>query len=181
MLAVAGRLADGWLPTRMPPGDYGEKLKVIQQAAREAGRPADAVTPGMLAYVVVDEDKQACARLLDHLLVKGLCLLLPGEVFERFGVAPPLGPGSSGFRDYIPSRFGYEQAVATMRTVPREVAEYFTLHGTSEDVAGQIRDLAEAGLRQVVLWNITPFADPERTRSSFQCLRRVRHLLRGKV
>jgi phthiodiolone/phenolphthiodiolone dimycocerosates ketoreductase len=177
MLKITGQLADGWLPTRMTPAEYAEKLAAIRKGSQEAGRPVDAVKPGMLAYVVVDPDREVVRRLLDHLLVKGLCLLLPAELFERYGAEPPLGRKTSGFEDYIPTRVGYEKAVATMSGVPHEVVEYYTLHGTPEDVAEQIQALAAAGLRQVVLWNITAFADPSRARSSFECLDRVRTLL----
>lgn len=181
MLRITGQLADGWLPTCMTPDEYSEKLSAIQQASREAGRPADAVTPGMLAYVVVDPDREVCQRLLDHLLVKGLCLLLPAELFERYGAEPPLGRKTSGFGNYIPSRIGYPEAVEMMQRVPHEVAEYFTLHGTPEDVAERIRRLAAAGLRHIVLWNITAFADPSRARSSFEGLDRVRELLQDQA
>jgi len=177
MLRITGQLADGWLPTRMDPQEYAEKLAVIRQAAVEADRPAEAVTPGMLAYTVLDEDRAVCRRLLEHVLVKGLCLLLPAEIFERFGAEPPLGRGSSGFHHYIPTRVGKEEALTAMGKVPREVAEYYTVHGTPEDAAEQIQELATAGLRHIVLWNITAFADPTRARSSFQCLDRVKEIL----
>jgi len=177
MLTITGKLADGWLPTRMTPAEYGEKLAAIRKASAEAGRSVDAVTPGMLAYVVVDEDRNAIPQLLDHLLVKGLCLLLPGEVFKRFGYEPPFGEGSAGFHDYVPSLFGRHDAIRVINKVPREVVEYFTLHGTPEDVAEQVSALAAAGLRHLVLWNITPFADPGRAKSSFQGMDRIKELL----
>lgn len=177
MLTITGKLADGWLPTMMTPAEYGEKLAAIRKVSAETGRGADAVTPGMLAYVVVDEDRSAIPQLLDHLLVKGLCLLLPGEVFRRFGYEPPFGEGSAGFHDYVPSLFGREDAIRVIRKVPREVVEYFTLHGTPEDVAEQVTALANAGLRHVVLWNITVFADPGRAKSSFQGMDRIKELL----
>lgn len=72
MLKITGRYADGWLPTRMAPAEYRAKLDAIQSAARDAGRDPDSITPGMLAYVVVDDDREACRTMLDHLLVKGL-------------------------------------------------------------------------------------------------------------
>lgn len=175
MLRLTGQLADGWLPTRMAPEEYAEKLAVIRKAAAEAGRSADSVTAGMLAYVVVDEDRNAVQRMLDHILVKGLCLLLPAEIFERFGAEPPFG--KSGFHDYIPARMPREEAERVMRKVPREVAGYYTLNGTPEDVAEQVKALADAGLQHLVLWNITAFADPTRARSSFACLDRVKDLL----
>lgn len=175
MLRLTGRYADGWLPTKMTPAEYGEKLEQIRQAARDAGRDPEAITPGMLAYVLVDDDRAAVSRMMDALLVKALCLLLPAEVFVRFGCEPPFG--SSGFHHYIPARFGYAEAMAAIRKVPREIVAYFTLHGTPEDIAEQIRALAEVGLRHIVLWNITPFADPARTRASFQAMDRVRELV----
>ncbi len=179
MLRLTGRYADGWLPTKMTPSEYREKLAHIRQAAREAGRDPEAITPGMLAYVLVDEDRAAVSRMMDAILVRALCLLLPAEVFTRFGYDPPFGPKASGFHDYIPARFGYEDALSAIRKVPREIVAYFTLHGTPEEIAGQIHDLAEAGLRHIVLWNITPFADPARTRASFRALDRVRDLVSG--
>lgn len=176
-LGITGRLADGWLPTRMTPAEYRQKLNVIHAAVRESGRDPANFEAGMLAYVMVDEDRAVVRRLLDHILVKGLCLLLPAELFERFGAEPPFGKDSSGFHDYIPSRVSRADAERIMNKVPREVTEYYTLNGTPEDVAQQIKDLAEAGLQHVVLWNITAFADPGRTKSSFQCMDRVKALL----
>ena len=129
--------------------------------------------------MIVDEDRNAIPKLMDHILVKGLCLLLPAETFQRFGYEPPFGEGVVGFHDYVPSRFPYEDAVRVMNKVPREVVEYFTLHGTPEDVAEQVQELAEAGLRHIVLWNITAFADPGKAKSSFQCMDRVQQLLQG--
>jgi phthiodiolone/phenolphthiodiolone dimycocerosates ketoreductase len=179
MLTITGKYADGWLPTRMTPQEYAGKLSKIREASKEAGRGADAVTPGMLAYVVVDEHRNAIPKLMDHILVKGLCLLLPAETFKRFGYEPPFGEGAVGFHDYVPSRFPYEDAIRVMNKVPREVVEYFTLHGTPEDVATQVQELAEAGLRHIVLWNITAFADPGKAKSSFQCMDRVQQLVNG--
>ena len=46
-------------------------------------------------------------------------------------------------------------------------------------IADQIRALQEAGLRDVVLWNITPFADPSLAGYSFKAMREVRALLAG--
>ena len=52
-----------------------------------------------------------------------------------------------------------------------------TLAGTPEQIADQIRAYAEAGLRDVVLWNITPFADASLSVYSFKAMREVRALL----
>ncbi len=46
MLELTGRQADGWLPTKLTPQEYGASLAVIRKAAAGAGRDPDAITPG---------------------------------------------------------------------------------------------------------------------------------------
>lgn len=175
MLKLTGRLGDGWIPTKMDVAEYRDRLGIIRQAAAEAGRDANAITPAMLAYVLVDEDPKVADAMLDSFLVKGLCLLLPSEVFERFGVEPPFG--GSGFHAYIPSKFPRDEATRLFNKVPREVVSYYCFHGTPEQVAEQVKEYADVGLQHIVLWNLTPFADASRAGSSFRCLERVKDIL----
>ena len=55
------------------------------------------------------------------------------------------------------------------------------LCGTPDQIAEQIRAYQEVGLRDVVLWNITPFADPAQSVYSFRALRELRALLSAAV
>lgn len=177
MLKLTGRYCDGWIPTKMSVEEYRDKLALIRSSAREAGRDPGAITPGMLAYVLIDEDPQVADRFLDSFLVKGLCLLLPAEVFKRFGAEPPFGEGSSGFHGYIPAKWGRAESEALFRRVPREVVGYYCFHGTPEQVAEQVMAYAREGLQHIVLWNLTPFADASKAGSSFRCLERVKEIL----
>ena len=52
-----------------------------------------------------------------------------------------------------------------------------TLSGTPEQIAEQIRSYQQAGLRDVILWNITAFADPALSVYSFKAMNEVRRLL----
>ena len=58
--------------------------------------------------IVLGESKEDCLRLFEAPVYKVLALQLPAAVFEEAGVAPPLGPGSYGLDDFIPSRWGRE-------------------------------------------------------------------------
>jgi phthiodiolone/phenolphthiodiolone dimycocerosates ketoreductase len=177
MLTLAGKYADGWIPTKMTVDEYDTSLKRIREVAVQSGRSADAIIPGMLTYVIVDEDKDACEKMLDSFLIKGLCLLLPSEVFIKHGFQPPFE--GSGFHDYIPTKFSRERATELFNKVPKEIVEYYAFHGTPEEVAEQIYQYAEKGLRDIVLWNVTPFADPSRAGRSFKALAKVKDLLKS--
>ncbi|MBS2536247.1 LLM class flavin-dependent oxidoreductase [Catenulispora sp. NF23] len=61
---VAGHY-DGWLPYPPDPADYRSGLTTIRDAARQAGRSADAVTPALFVTVRVDADEAAGRARLD--------------------------------------------------------------------------------------------------------------------
>ncbi|TAK31094.1 MAG: LLM class flavin-dependent oxidoreductase [Chloroflexota bacterium] len=170
MLRMTGELADGWLPTKMEPDEYGEKLQIVRNAAKAVDRDPDAITPAMWTYLVIDEDPQACEALLDTLLIKALCLCLPAAAFERHGCKHPLGDNFYGLTDYIPTRYGREEALAAINKIPHEVVKEGIMHGTPDDLAQQIDALAEKGLEHIVLWNITFTGDMSKMRSSYQLM-----------
>lgn len=177
MLRITGTLADGWLPTKMDPDDYRSRLGAIEAAAREAGRPG-AVEPGMLAYVLAAPDEATLAELCTRPLVRLLCVLLPPAILERFGGSAPLG---AGFHEFIPTTVGRAEAERIAAAIPPAVVRYYTFHGDGERIAAQVRRYAEAGLRHLVMWNVTPFAEPALARWSFEVLREVRAVLQAPV
>ena len=52
--------------------------------------------------------------------------------------------------------------------------------GTPEQIAEQVAEYHAAGLRHVVLWNITPFGAPELAGWSFKALAEVKDILRSR-
>ena len=178
MLGICGRLADGWLPTNIAPEAYAEKLGVIRASAREAGRDAEAITPSMLAYVMCAPDEETlermCAAPLARLLFAAVDL--PPETYERHGSTSPFA-GGSGFHSFLPSTVTREEALRIVDHIPPGIVREHTLSGTPEQIADQIRAYQEVGLRDVVLWNITPFGDPRQSVYSFRALRELRELL----
>src|SRR4051794_40142489 len=166
MLELCGREADGWLPTKSEPEEYAERLAAIHRSAEEAGRDPAAITPSMLGYVLCAPDEETLDRMCDHPLVRLLCVLLPAHVYERHGAAPPF-EGGSGFHGFIPTRVGREEALAIAERIPPAVVKHATFHGDAEQIAAQVRAYADAGLRDLVLWNVTGFADPSLAGWSF--------------
>jgi phthiodiolone/phenolphthiodiolone dimycocerosates ketoreductase len=174
MLELTGRKADGWLPTKMAPEQYRASLKTIEAAARGADRDPDTITPALLGYVLVGPDEETVRRLTEQPLVRALCVLLPGEVFRELSVEPPLAAAGSGFHDFIPTEVGRAEALRIVADIPPAVVRHYAFCGTPEQVAVQVREYIAAGLRHLVMWNITVFGDPELARYSFGALKELR-------
>lgn len=178
MLRITGRLADGWLPTNMPPETYAEKLGAIRESAEAADRDPDAITPSMLAYVICAPDEEMLAQMYEAPLARLLfaAVDLSPEMYERHGSSSPF-EGGSGFHSFMPTTVSREECERIISHIPGGIVKELTLSGTPERIAEQIRTYAEAGLRDVVLWNITPFADPAQSIYSFKAMKTVRELL----
>jgi phthiodiolone/phenolphthiodiolone dimycocerosates ketoreductase len=173
MLEITGRLADGWLPVRMPPEEYAHRLGVIRAAAEKAGRDLSSFTPALWAYTVIADDHEEAHRILCQPLPKGFQLVLSSEEYERRGFSHPLGERFHGLREYVPTRLGREEALAAIARVPDEISHEFTLHGTPDDIVRELRAYEAVGVRHVVPWNITFLGDPTRVRESFRLLDEV--------
>jgi phthiodiolone/phenolphthiodiolone dimycocerosates ketoreductase len=178
MLELCGREADGWLPTKSTPEEYADRLTVIRRSAEEAGRDPDAITPSMLGYVLCAPDEETLTRMTEHPLVRMLCVLLPAHVYERHGATPPFTSGS-GFHGFIPTRVDRAEAERVIAHIPPEIVRYATFHGDAAQIVEQARAYTDAGLRDLVLWNVTGFADPALAGYSFKVLRQVKALLDG--
>ena len=180
MLDLTGRKADGWLPTKMSAAEYAGSLDTIRRSAKDAGRDPGSITPGLLAYVLVGPDEQTVQRLKEQALVRALCVLLPAEVFRRLGVEPPLAAAGSGFHDFIPTAVSRAEALRIVDAIPPEVVGYYAFCGTPEQIVDQVEAQYDAGLRHLIMWNITAFGDPDLAGFSFRALGQIKDELRGR-
>lgn len=181
-LRTAGRLADGWLPLATDPDEYARMLAVVRAAAAAAGRPPDAVTPGLYARVVVADTREDAVAAIDgSLLMRFIALTRPSEAYVAHGAEHPLGAGAFGLTSFLPTRLGREEALALARAVPTAVLRDTVLHGTPDDVAEAVVRFAGRGARHVQITNMTPLADPARAAASEALLADVVTALRGRA
>ncbi|MDD7941360.1 LLM class flavin-dependent oxidoreductase [Actinomycetospora lutea] len=176
MLRLTGRKADGWLPTKLSPAEYCDALTTIRTAADQEGRDPDAITPGMLGYVLMGPDAETVQRLTEAPLVRALCVLLPAQVFRDLGVEGPY-PDGSGFHDFIPTAIDRAESLRIIDAIPPAVVRHYAFCGTPDEVAEQVEEYVEKGLRHLVMWNITAFGDPGLARWSFGAMSELRKRL----
>ena len=100
-LARTGRLYDGWLPYPPDPADYETGLAGVREAATQAGRRANAVTPGLFCSVLITDDVQEGRRALDAYSRANYGL--PLEVAETIQTmsAGPVEHVTAGLRRYV--------------------------------------------------------------------------------
>lgn len=166
-LAVAGRLGDGWLPLATSASSYAAMLAQVRSAQAAAGRHEHAVTAGAYCRVVVAETSDEARQLvLGSLLMRFIALTRASEAYEAAGVEHPLGSGAFGLTSFMPTRVDRDQALALAAAVPDEVLLGTVIHGTPDDIAGEVLSIHSAGAEHVQLTNMTPLADPSRAAAS---------------
>jgi phthiodiolone/phenolphthiodiolone dimycocerosates ketoreductase len=178
MLRLTGRVADGWLPTNIKPEAYAKKLTAIRESAESSGRDPDAVTPSMLAYVICTPDEEKLDAMCDAPMARLLfaAVDLPAETYARHGTTSPF-EGGTGFHSFLPTTVSRAEVDRILTHIPGGIVREHTLSGTPRMIADQIHAYQQAGLRDVILWNITPFADASLSAYSFEAMAEVRRLL----
>lgn len=174
MLKITGRLADGWLPTKVEPHLYRASLDRIRTSAAEAGRDPEAIVAGLLAYVLAAPDEAALRRLQEAPMVRALMVMLSPAVFEALGVKAP-----EGWHELVPASLSRPEALKMIDGIPPRVVDYYCFCGTPEQIANQVIEYHKVGLRHLIMWNITPFGDPELAGWSFKALKEVKDILRS--
>jgi phthiodiolone/phenolphthiodiolone dimycocerosates ketoreductase len=180
MLRLAGRYADGWLPSYpMDAAQYAEQLSVVRSAGREAGRDPASITAGYHAYVVPAEDHETSHRMLAAPLAGAMSLVASAANWERSGRRHPLGDGFQGLRDYVPEWYPPEELQAAVAAYHPDVLHDQVAHGTAAEIAAFFEPFVEAGLEHLVVSNVGPLAGIEHLGSSSAVLREAVALLQA--
>lgn len=154
MLTLTGRYGDGWLPLPSRPEDYADQYRVIRAAAEAAGRPAPVAS--LVPATIFGESRHAVAALLDEVpVVKLIACYLPDEVWQRYGLTHPAGPGCRGQVDLIPHELDPDDLRALAPKIPIELVEELAWLGSAEEIAERIAPFAEAGATHLMLGDVT--------------------------
>jgi alkanesulfonate monooxygenase SsuD/methylene tetrahydromethanopterin reductase-like flavin-dependent oxidoreductase (luciferase family) len=139
--ALAGEIADGWLPTFFSPEHVGELRELLSEGAERSGRSLDAfdIAPTVNAYVSDDRD------LARNLMRPALALYIGG-----------MGSRKQNFYNNLVQRYGFEEAAATVQDL--------YLDGKKEEAAAALPDelidmISLCGPRDVVRDRLAAFRD----------------------
>jgi F420-dependent oxidoreductase-like protein len=151
--ALAGEIADGWLPTFFSPEHVGEFRKLLQEGADRAGRGLDDfdIAPNVTAYVSDDRE------LARNLMRPVLALYIGG-----------MGSRKQNFYNNLVQRYGFEEAAGEIQdlylegkkaeagdAIPDELIDMVSLCGPRDFVRGRIAAFRDAGVGTLA---VTPMA-----------------------
>ncbi len=152
-LRLAGEQADGFILQTADPDIARWTIGAVREAARAAGRPADAVTICVAApaYVGADLDHQR-----DQLRwFGGMVGNHVADLVSRYGTD---GPVPAALTDYIAGRQGYDYSHhgqagnPDAEFVPDDIVDRFCLTGPASAHVDRLRELAEIGADQFALY-----------------------------
>ena len=151
--ALAGEIADGWLPTFFAPEHVGESRKLLQEGADRAGRTLDDfdIAPNVTAYVSDDRE------LARNLMRPVLALYIGG-----------MGSRKQNFYNNLVQRYGFEDAAREIQdlylegkkaeagdAIPDELIDMVSLCGPRDFVRERIAAFRDAGVGTLA---VTPMA-----------------------
>jgi F420-dependent oxidoreductase-like protein len=151
--ALAGEIADGWIPTFFSPEHVDEFRTLLQEGADRAGRSLDGfdIAPTVMVYV---SDDREMAR---NLMRPGLALYVGG-----------MGSRKQNFYNNLMQRYGYADAAREVQdlylegkkaeageALPAELIDSVTLCGPRDVVRDRIAAYRDAGVGTL---QITPMA-----------------------
>jgi alkanesulfonate monooxygenase SsuD/methylene tetrahydromethanopterin reductase-like flavin-dependent oxidoreductase (luciferase family) len=106
-LRRAGRHYDGWLPYPPSPGAYSDGLAVVREAATQAGRHADDLTPALFVSVVITDSIPAGHAALEAFSQANYGLPLAQlETIQALAAGPPEHVAAR-LREYVAAGAGH--------------------------------------------------------------------------
>jgi F420-dependent oxidoreductase-like protein len=158
--ALAGEIADGWIPTFFSPQHVSEVRALLEEGAERSGRSLDAfdIAPVVNAYVSDDLER---AR---DVMRPGLALYIGG-----------MGSRKQNFYNRLVQRYGFEAEAEKIqdlylgakkeeaaREIPVELIDLVSLCGPAEKVREQLAAFREAGVGTLLVAPMT-FTAEERS------------------
>lgn len=166
-MEITGKLGDGWIPEHLEVDEYFEKLTQIRGIAKKEGREPEDLTPALLTSLILSEDHEECHNMFNSVAAKAYALLTSNDRYVKYGYEHPFGEFDA-YKEYIPINVSEKEISSALDKVPEEICEHRYIHGNVDEVIKAIEEYAEKGLEHIILWNLTPLCDYEKTRESFK-------------
>jgi phthiodiolone/phenolphthiodiolone dimycocerosates ketoreductase len=178
MLKITAEFGDGWIPTLLPPSEYGGRLKTIESHRKKLSKTGP-FTAALWNWCIMDEDESVCDKLKQSTLAKAFALLYFSDEWARLGHEHPFGKDFYSLTDYVPMRYDRETTMKAIEQVPKEVLDRFYMSGDSEAIIKMLEEYCRFGLQHIILWNVTGMFDLERVRSSYKVVKEVLTYVKG--
>ena len=168
-VALAGEMADGWLPVFFSPAHYDEVIRPgLEKGAERAGRPLSELSICPIQPVVVTSDRKA------------------GREASRAHLALYIGGMGSREKNYYNQlwcSYGYEEEARRIQdlylerrkdeataAISDEMVDLTTIIGPAEECRERLEELAKVGVDEVAVALSVPGNDPAETLAALRAL-----------
>ena len=147
--ALAGEIADGWLPTFFSPEHVGDFRTLLSEGAARSGRSLEAFDIAPSVQVYISDDREAARDMMRP----GLALYIGG-----------MGSRRQNFYNDLVRRYGFEDAAAQVQdlyldgkrdqagaALPDSLIDMVSLCGPRDVVADRLAAFREAGVGTLAL------------------------------
>jgi phthiodiolone/phenolphthiodiolone dimycocerosates ketoreductase len=180
MLKLTGQYGDSWYPSTITsPEEYAARLKIIHDAAREAGRDPETITPAAFLLIAVAPTEQEVRQMLDTKPARLLALGTASEHWQKAGARHPFGENFRGAVDWIPEHYDRQVLEEAMAAVPPELLGAGVLWGTPQQVISKLLAFGEAGARHLVLFPASALLSRRAALYGLLTIRKIAHALRS--
>ncbi len=156
-VALAGEIADGWLPVYFSP-EHVERLRLpLEEGAARAGRSLDGFRICPSVHVMIGDDLESARNAMRPVLA----LYIGG-----------MGSREQNFYNRLVSGYGFEaaarevqelylsgQRAAAMEALPDELIDMVTIAGPKEHARERIRAYRDAGVETLIVSPMAPDAE----------------------
>lgn len=156
-VALAGEIADGWLPIHFPPEHLAEMTEHLRAGAARAGRDAARVEISPMVMAMVDDDADYARDLVRPMLA----LYLGGmgtkgvNFYNRLAHRLGFGPAAARVQDaYFDGDLG-----EAMEEVPDDLVDALTVCGTPAQVRERLAAYRKAGATRLIVGLNAPTVD----------------------
>ena len=153
-VALAGEIADGWLPVFFSP-EHTKELRVpLEEGAARAGRSLDGFRISPSVNVMIGDDLESARNVMRPIIA----LYVGG-----------MGSREQNFYNRLVSSYGFEDAARkvqdlylagqkteAMFALPDELIDLVAIVGPRDRVKAKLRDFRDAGVDTLIVWPVMP-------------------------
>jgi F420-dependent oxidoreductase-like protein len=153
-VALAGEIADGWLPVFFSPEHTQSLRGPLEEGAARAGRSLDGFRICPSVNVMISDDIESARNAMRPIIA----LYVGG-----------MGSREQNFYNRLVSTYGFEAAAArvqelylagqkteAMFALPDELIDLVSIVGPKDRVKAKLRDFRDAGVDTLILWPVMP-------------------------
>jgi len=156
-VALAGEIADGWLPVFFSPEHTNALRAPLEEGAARAGRSLDDFRICPSVNVMISDDLESARNVMRPIIA----LYVGG-----------MGSREQNFYNRLVSSYGFEDAAAqvqelylagqkteAMFALPDELIDMVSIVGPKDRVRARLRDFRDAGVDTLIVWPVMPDQD----------------------